>query len=153
MLCSNPGKGNSCCCFQCSEPKVETILPKMWKPPGLDFTLGSKCHLSIRQFHSLQSFHFTTRLTKNLRERAELSLFHWRPSRGLCFLLMCILREFEVGVWNPQWGQVNPSETSCLASMCLLMSDSFAVLYSQLYSQWYRPSSHRWCWPEKSSFK
>ena len=126
------------------------ISREMWKP-GLDFTFGSKCRLNIRQFQAraLQfQFHIST--DEKYGRKGSSYLYLIDACKVLCFLLMCILSEFDVGVWKPQWLQVKPSETSCLASMCLLMSESLPVLYSQLYSQWYSPSSQRWCCPEKA---
>ena len=160
-LCSerirlNPGKGNKCIqlflMFRAKRQKVEMILREMCRRrcwvSHLDQNVASTSHSFT---HSRVQFHNST--DKKFREKGQSYLYFIDASQVLCFLLMCILREFEVGVWKPQWGQVKPSETSCFASMCLLMSESFAVLYSQLYSQWYRPSSQRWWWPEKSSLK
>ena len=70
--------------FSVRSQKSKRFCGKCESRPGLDFTFGSKCHRSIRQFHARESFNFTTQLTKKTGERAGLSLLNWRLS-GLMF--------------------------------------------------------------------
>ena len=62
--------------------KSKWFCGKCESRPGLDFTFGSKCHRSIRQFHALHSFHFTTQLTKRKGRVIFISL---TPFSGFMF--------------------------------------------------------------------